>query len=148
MAKQSSATRLVRLKPYDPRRGCLMRTYVYGGSPSDPNRGKVFREESGWYKVDAKLATYLETVLQVESDPLSQPAFDVKTAAEAAEIDKRERKSKVRADANEANDLTTADLRRVEGRTSAVDAAGVDRPKRVRPSRAKGAQGEHKRSMV
>ena len=37
-------TLLVRLKPYDPRRGFVLRRYTY--------RGIKFHEERGWYRVD------------------------------------------------------------------------------------------------
>ena len=41
-------TLLVRLKPYDPRRGFVLRRYTY--------RGIKFHEERGWYRVDKAVA--------------------------------------------------------------------------------------------
>jgi len=100
-----AATKLVRLKPYDRRRRHVMRTYVHGPT------GKKFEEKKGWYKVDATLAKHLAGVQQIEGDDQSPFAFDVCDAAEAKRIDERERKLKdKRAQADEANDLTTGDL--------------------------------------
>lgn len=145
MAKPSNATRLVRLKPYNPRRGVHLRQLMHGPS------GKIFKEEAGWYKInDAKLVAWCRAALQVETDDLSQPAFDVCTPAEAAEIDRRERKSKIMRNADDANDLTTADLRRVEGRGGRTTAADLEEPRAraARPSRARKPAEPRERSMV
>jgi hypothetical protein len=102
MAKE---VRFVRIKPYNPRLGHSLRKYTH--LPTN----KKFEETQGWYKVDAGLAKYLTTVQMVEGDPRSPMAFDVCTEAEAKAIDLREKKAKDRKDPNEANDLTTSDLR-------------------------------------
>ena len=47
-------TLLVRLKPYDPRRGHVLRRYTYAGIK--------FHEERGWYRVSKDVAAYLKTV--------------------------------------------------------------------------------------
>ena len=47
-------TLLVRLKPYDPRRGHVLRRYTYAGIK--------FQEERGWYRVERPVAEYLRAV--------------------------------------------------------------------------------------
>ena len=76
-------TMLVRLKPYDPRRGHLLRRFTY--------RGIKFQEERGWYRVSKDVAEYLRGVRQVVTDEHSPLAFDVCTEAEAKELDAREK---------------------------------------------------------
>ena len=125
-----SPSMLVRLKPYNPKRGCVMRKYTHGPS------GKRFEENCGWYKVDAGLAAYLKTVRQISGDPESADAFDVCTEAEAKRIDEREKKSKDRKDPNEATDLTTSDLRRLDASASTGDPVAERREARARRTAA------------
>jgi len=73
---------LVRLKPYDPRRGAVVRRYTY--------RGIKFQDINGWYRVTKDVADYLRTVRQVAGDDHSPPAFDICTPDEAQTIDSRE----------------------------------------------------------
>jgi len=75
-------TFLVRLKPYDPRRGHVLRRYAH--------RGIRFLVEHGWYRVDADVADHLRTARQVDADPHSLLAFDVCTEDEARQIDTTE----------------------------------------------------------
>ena len=104
-------TLLVRLKPYDPRRGFVLRRFTY--------KGIKFHEERGWYRVDKAVADYLVGVRQVDSDPHSPPAFDIQTDDEAKALDAREEsEAKTRKNAADAprvvaarGDLTTEDLR-------------------------------------
>jgi len=72
-------TLMVRLKPYDPRRGCVLRRFTY--------RGIKFHEERGWYRVDKAIAEYLRGVRQVPGDSNAPLAFDVCTEAEAKALD-------------------------------------------------------------
>ena len=74
---------LVRLKPYDPRRGHRLRRYTY--------RGIKFQEERGWYRVDKAVADYLREVRQVATDEHAPLAFDVCTADEAKTLDAKEK---------------------------------------------------------
>jgi len=76
-------TLLVRLRPYDPRRGHRLRRYTY--------RGIKFQEERGWYRVDKTVADYLRQVRQVASDEHAPLAFDVCTADEAKALDAKEK---------------------------------------------------------
>jgi len=76
-------TLLVRLKPYDPRRGHRLRRFTY--------RGIKFQEERGWYRVDKTVADYLRQVRQVASDEHAPLAFDVCTADEAKSLDAKEK---------------------------------------------------------
>ena len=104
--EEAAAAIHVRLKPYNPRRGAILRKYVL------VDRKLTFQEERGWYKVDAEVADYLATVRQVHGDELSLEAFDICTEAEAKAIDAREAGEKKRKDEGAmANDLTTRDLR-------------------------------------
>lgn len=72
-------TMLVRLKPYDPRRGNVLRRFTF--------RGIKFHEERGWYRVEAPVAEYLRGVHQVPTDQFSPLAFDVCTEADAKALE-------------------------------------------------------------
>lgn len=52
-------TLLVRLKPYDPRRGHVLRRFTYAGIK--------FQEERGWYRVERPVAEYLRAVATLTS---------------------------------------------------------------------------------
>lgn len=115
-------SKLVRLKPHAPKRGHFLRQYTYG-----PTRTK-FEEKRGWYKVDDVVATYLKTVKQRESDPMSPLAFDVCTPAEAAAIDRAERrKDNERRTAAEASrepvDMTSSSVQKRFARPAPVETA-------------------------
>lgn len=75
-------TLFVRLKPYDPRRGHVLRRYTYAGIK--------FQEERGWYRVERPVAEYLRAVREVPSDRYAPLAFDVCTEAEAKALDANE----------------------------------------------------------
>lgn len=98
-------SKLVRLKPYNPKRGHNLRKYTH--SPT----GKKFEEPLGWYRVEDTLAVYLATVKQNPTDSDSPDAFDVVSEDEAKAIDKREAKEKDKKGADEPNDLTTREMR-------------------------------------
>lgn len=95
MADQFSA--LVRIKPYNKRRGQLCRNYMV--------HGKRFLEARGWYEIsDRELAKYLKEIRQDQDDPDSPFVFDVTTQSEAVKIDKREEKAaETRAQAGSPN---------------------------------------------
>ena len=80
-------TIFVRLKPYDPRRGHVLRRYTY--------RGIKFQEERGWFRVPKDVADYLRAVHQVPGDEHSPLAFDCCTEAEAKGLDAKEKESAV-----------------------------------------------------
>jgi hypothetical protein len=75
-------TLLVRLKPYAPRRGNVLKCFTYAGIK--------FQSEQGWYRVETAVADYLRTVHQQPDDSLSALAFDVCTDAEAKTIEATE----------------------------------------------------------
>lgn len=110
-------TMLVRLKSFDPRRGCVLRRFTYAGIK--------FHEERGWYRVDKTVADYLRGVRQVPADEVSQLAFDVCTEEEAKALDTREEsEAKVRKAAADdvrlspaRGDLTTAELAKTPARS-------------------------------
>lgn len=139
MSKKSN-TMHVRLKPYNPKRGHVLRKWTDG-----PSRMK-FEESMGWYLVDANgfvdangrtLVERLGAARNGDTDPNSPLAFDVCTEAEAKEIDKREAKEKERRDATTPTDLTTRDLAPARERSM----RGVEEPpkRRGRPPRAASA---------
>ena len=78
-------TLLVRLKPFDPRRGQVLRRYTYAGIK--------FQEERGWYRVERSVAEYLRAIREVPTDRYSPLAFDVCTEAEAKAIEEGESES-------------------------------------------------------
>jgi hypothetical protein len=94
-------TLLVRLKPYDPRRGHVVRRYTYAGIK--------FQEERGWYRVEKAVAEYLRNVRQVPSDRHSPHAFDVCTEAEAKTLEASEaEEAKVKRSATDDIKLSAA----------------------------------------
>jgi hypothetical protein len=94
-------TMLVRLKPFDPRRGHVLRRYTY--------RGIKFHVERGWYRVEPAVAAYLKEVRQVAADEHAPLAFDVQTEEEARALDAREEvEAKVRRSAAEATRVAVA----------------------------------------
>ena len=106
-------SKLVRLKPHDPKKGHVIRRYTAFGVR--------FEEARGWYKVSDEVASYLVTVHQRPGDDDSPLAFDVCTDDEAKTMEAAEKKkAEERARAAEPNvaqphdvsakDLTTADL--------------------------------------
>lgn len=75
-------TLFVRLKPFDPRRGFVLRRFSYGGIR--------FQGEHGWCRVERKVGEYLRAVRTVPADEYAPLAFDVCTEAEAKAIDASE----------------------------------------------------------
>ena len=133
-------TKLVRIKPHNPKIGHVLRRYTW--------RGMRFDEERGWYRVDARVAEHLATVHSRVGDENSPLAFDVCTEVEAAALDKREYDAKVREgrmapgealptstlpprDISERGDLTTEDLARGTSRerASAPPPRGTPKPR-------------------
>jgi len=105
------ATMLVRLKPYDPRRGHLLRRFTY--------RGIKFQVERGWYRVEEPVADYLREVRQVSSDEHSPLAFDVCSEAEARSVEEKETEAaNTRKAATDDIKLSTA---RAEGAVTTED---------------------------
>jgi len=109
-------TRLVRLKPFDPRRGHVLRRYTYAGIK--------FQEERGWSRVDKTVGEYLKTVHQVSGDKYAPLAFDVCTEEEAKALDEAESDStKVKRSASD--DLKIVPAR--EGGTVTTEALPDDK---------------------
>lgn len=123
-------TLLVRLKPYDPRRGHVLRRYTYAGIK--------FQEERGWYRVEKPIADYLRAVREVLSDRYSPLAFDVCTEAEAKALESTEaEESKVKRSA-------TDDLKVVPARPAGA-LTSDDLPKHA-PAPAKDDEKDARRS--
>lgn len=76
-------TLLVRLKPYDKRRGQLLRSYSFSGIRFDAS--------CGWYRVEKPVGDYLREVFEQPGDPYTPKAFYVcATEDEARTIDAAE----------------------------------------------------------
>ncbi len=90
-------TLLVRLKPYDPRRGHVLRRFTYAGIKFQPERG--------WYRVERSVAEYLRGVRQQSADQYAPLAFDVCTDTEAAALEARD------AEASKVKQSATDDLK-------------------------------------
>lgn len=97
-------TQLVRLKPYDPRRGYVLRRYTFAGIR--------FQAERGWYRVDKRVADHLLTVRTMHGDPHAPVAFDVCSEAEARAMEASE------AEAAKQRRSATDDLRVVPARAT------------------------------
>lgn len=92
-------TLLVRLKPYNPKRGFVLKSYTL--------KDVRFVNEKGWYRVDAALAEELRDIHQLYGDTDSPLAFDVCTEEEAKAIDEREADAAtVRKTAEKSNVIT------------------------------------------
>ena len=121
--------KLVRLRPFEPKKGHIIRRYTAFST--------TFVETRGWYRVSDEVANYLKSVHQIPNDEDSPPAFDVCTPEEAKQIEVAEKKkAEERARAASPNvaapyditprggDLTTSDLRDVGPRTRAASTPG------------------------
>ena len=108
-------TLLVRLKPYDPRRGFVLRRFTF--------RGIRFQASRGWYRVEKPVAEHLRGVREVDSDPHSPLAFDVASEAEARALETSE------ADAAKQKRSAADDLKVMPARTvGAVTTEDLARP--------------------
>ncbi len=122
--------KLIRIKPYDPKRGHVVRRYTVFSIRFDETRG--------WYRVADDVADYLAKVHQAPHDEDSPLVFDVCTEAEAHALEETERKkAEERAKAAEPNvatpyDLTTADLG--SHRSAAPAAAATPAPTPATPA--------------
>jgi hypothetical protein len=128
--------RLVRIKPYNPKKGHLVRVYTVGGSK--------FKEEAGWYTFSGPLglqqAAALATLTQSDSDPDSELVFDVCTVEEALKLQGKEQGKAARAtvqDANTAPASTHKDQpkkRTVQGALAASNETTLDKLFRTQPA--------------
>ncbi len=123
-------TLLVRLKPYDPRRGHVLRRFTY--------RGIKFHEERGWYRVEKAVGEYLRTVRQVHGDEHSPPAFDVCTDEEARALDAQEKEAAATRKA--ATDDIKLSAARPEGSVTTADLPEAEAPSTA-PSKGSGRKG-------
>ena len=124
-------TLLVRLKPYDPRRGHVLRRFAY--------RGIKFHEDRGWYRVEKEVAEYLRDVREKPGEPHSPPAFDVCSDGEAKALDAKEEKEATARKA--ATDDLEVSAARAEGALSLRDlpesqAEDATKPGSRRPRKA------------
>jgi hypothetical protein len=115
-------TMLVRLKPYDPRRGHVLRRYTYAGIK--------FQEERAWYRVEKIVADHLRAVRQVPTDEHAPLAFDVCTEAEAKALEARE------SDAAKFKRSATDDLKVVPARPAgALTSDDIPKPATAPPAK-------------
>ena len=97
----ATETMLVRLKPFNRKRGHVLRCYTY--------RGIRFLERRGWTRVRKDIADYVQAVHQIPGDEDSPLAFDVCSETEAKAIDKREAQdAKAKTPAEQAKDVAEA----------------------------------------
>jgi len=95
--------KLVRLKPYDPKRGHVLRRYTAFGVRFDESRG--------WYRVSDEVAAYLASVHEQPGLDYTPLAFDVCTEEEALAVEAREKKEQEeRAVASAPNVATAHDV--------------------------------------
>lgn len=124
-------TLLVRLKPYDPRRGYVLRRYTY--------LGIKFQAGRGWYRVEKAVGDYLRGVHEVPTDSYSPLAFDVCTEEEAKRLEATEHEAaKVTQSASDT-------LKLMVGRPASGVVTTEDLPKAPTPS-AKDEDKDGKRS--
>lgn len=123
--------KLVRLKPYDPKRGHVLRRYTAFGVR--------FEESRGWYRVSDEVAEYLGKVRQQPGLDYTPLAFDVCTEEEAVALETREkREQEERAIASAPNVATAQDVSAVAPR-SRGDLTTADLPQ-PRSARAAGSR--------
>ncbi|MCG8419635.1 MAG: hypothetical protein MJE77_17015 [Proteobacteria bacterium] len=123
-------TLLVRLKPYDPRRGYVIRRYTY--------RGIKFQQERGWYRVQKDVADYLRGVRQIAQDEHSPAAFDVHSPEEAKVLDEREKEQ------NETRQAATDHLKLSVARCGGTESSD-DTPRRQTGQDGSGNRRHRKR---
>ena len=141
------ATKLVRLKPYNPKRGYKLRRFTY--------KGMRFDGSKGWYAVPESIAAELAEIHQEYYDEDSPMAFDVMTQDEAIALEEAETKKETeRARASEpraaavspnrargrraprnGGDLTTADLPGASAASEDGDAEPEEKPRTTRRRR-------------
>jgi hypothetical protein len=97
----STATVLVRLKPYNKRKGHLRKTYSVNGATF---------HAGNWYRVSRDMAEYLEGIRARDEDEIAPLSFDVCSEKEAKDLVEREklaaRKQSEPDDAITIKDLT------------------------------------------
>lgn len=87
---EENQTMLVRLKPFDPRKGFKLRRYTVFGIR--------FEAGTGWSEVDVEVANYLRTVRADERNEASPLAFDVLTREEALDMEDAEKRKREEAE--------------------------------------------------
>lgn len=97
----ATETMLIRLKPFNRKKGHVLRRYTY--------RGLRFQESRGWTRVRQDIADYLEKVHQIPGDEDSPLAFDVHSESEAKAVDKKEAEdARARTPAESATEVAEA----------------------------------------
>lgn len=79
-----------RVKPYNPKRGHVVRRIVVLGTLWEGGSGVPPDTIPTWTKVNAAQAVALKACLQIDNDPYSQRVFDIVTAEQRKQIDARE----------------------------------------------------------
>lgn len=89
---------LVRIKPFNARKGNLTRSYTY--------KGLLFKEEAGWHEVDDAVADYLKTAT-TDGNADSPLVFDVAgDEDEATDIEEKACKAATRATADKPHRMS------------------------------------------
>src|SRR3972149_4543544 len=82
----------VRLKPYNPRQGLVVKRYLYKGANYVYDQNAQL---SVWYRVTPQLANELRELRQVEGDGLSAQLFDVYKETEKRQIEEEEERRRL-----------------------------------------------------
>lgn len=113
-------TMLARVKPYNKRRGHLVRILNFKGIKFDATKG--------WYRVDDATAAAISSIHQDQNDIESPLVFDVMTEGDARNLEKAEAK-KVEERAK-ATDPIDAALDKATTTTEALPKAEPEKPAR------------------
>lgn len=117
-------TLLVRLKPFEPRRGFVLKRFTFAGIK--------FHDERGWYRVERPVAEYLRTVRTMADDAHSPLAFDVCSESEARAMEATEADS-AKGKRSALDDIKVAPARAVATGAGAVTTADLPRPSAPMP---------------
>lgn len=119
--------KLVRIKPYNPRAGNVLRKYTLSA-----HDGMRFDVDRGWYRVDDAIADVLRQVRMIDGDELSPYAFEICDEDEAKRINDAENQRKLNADKLGPSEAATPPRReRLVNETGAATAPAVEAPARV-----------------
>lgn len=121
--------KLVRLKPFNPRRGFTLRSYTLKGVKID--------ESSGWFEVPDELAAEFAEVHSDPSNPDTPYAFDVMTPDDAVRLEAEQRKLAAQKATAEAPIKVVRRIRPVDDASAAALDTHYGRPPGTSANRAR-----------
>lgn len=136
----------VRIKPYNPRAGLLLRSLTMS------KHGLRIKEQQGWKRLKNPSTELLRDLFAYQNEPAgenSPKAFDVCTFEEGKSVERREKEAKIkkqetRADIEHAGVLTTADL--PSGQKSRADLRRENNARKAAERQAEREERERRRS--